>query len=70
MTSEPQQAFVWIWLPGAADPVVAGRLDAAGELVTFTYPRLNTLAVQREHGTNEMIDALRDYLLQSARAGI
>jgi serine/threonine-protein kinase HipA len=37
MTSEPQQAFVWIWLPGAADPVVAGRLDSAGGLVTFTY---------------------------------
>ncbi len=28
-----------IWLPGAAAPVVAGRLDAAGELVTFTYGR-------------------------------
>jgi serine/threonine-protein kinase HipA len=28
---------VWIWLPGAADPVVAGRLDTVGELVTFTY---------------------------------
>ncbi|MGD0454388.1 MAG: type II toxin-antitoxin system HipA family toxin [Solirubrobacteraceae bacterium] len=39
MTSEPQQAFVWIWLPGAADPVVAGRLDGAGGLVTFTYGR-------------------------------
>ncbi len=37
MTSEPEQAFVWVWLPGAADPVVAGRLDAAGEIVTFTY---------------------------------
>ena len=31
MTSEPQQAFVWVWLPGAIDPVVAGRLDAAGQ---------------------------------------
>jgi serine/threonine-protein kinase HipA len=41
MTSEvePQQAFVWVWLPGAADPVVAGRLDTAGEIVTFTYGR-------------------------------
>ncbi len=39
MTSEPREAFVWIWLPAAADPVVAGRLDAAGELVTFTYGR-------------------------------
>ncbi|HKG38693.1 MAG TPA: HipA domain-containing protein [Conexibacter sp.] len=37
MTSEPQQAFVWAWLPGATDPVVAGRLDKSGELVTFTY---------------------------------
>ncbi len=39
MTSEPQRAFVWIWLPGAAGPVVAGRLDATGEFVTFTYGR-------------------------------
>lgn len=39
MTSEPQQAFVWIWLPGAIDPVVAGRLDTAGEITTFTYGR-------------------------------
>ncbi len=39
MTSEAQQAFVWTWLPGAADPVVAGRLDRAGELITFTYGR-------------------------------
>ncbi len=37
MTSEPQQAFVWVWLPGASDPVVAGRLDTVGETVTFTY---------------------------------
>ncbi len=37
MTSEPGQAFVWVWLPGAADPVVAGRLDRTGEMVTFTY---------------------------------
>ncbi len=39
MTSESQRAFVWIWLPGATNPVVAGRLDAVGELVTFTYGR-------------------------------
>jgi serine/threonine-protein kinase HipA len=39
MTSEPQQAFVWVWLPGAVDPVVAGRLDSDGKLVTFTYGR-------------------------------
>jgi serine/threonine-protein kinase HipA len=37
MTSEACQAFVWVWLPGAVEPVVAGRLDAVGETQTFTY---------------------------------
>ncbi|HEX5929707.1 MAG TPA: HipA domain-containing protein [Solirubrobacterales bacterium] len=39
MTSEPERAFVWIWLPGASEPVVAGRLDPEGEVLTFTYGR-------------------------------
>ena len=39
MTSEPGHAFVWVWLPGAAEPVVAGRLDPEGEVLTFTYGR-------------------------------
>jgi serine/threonine-protein kinase HipA len=39
MTSEPGEAFVWVWLPGAVDPVVAGRLDREGEIVTFAYGR-------------------------------
>ncbi|HVD86138.1 MAG TPA: HipA domain-containing protein [Solirubrobacterales bacterium] len=39
MTSEPRRVFVWTWLPGAAEPVVAGRLDPVGPLVTFTYGR-------------------------------
>jgi serine/threonine-protein kinase HipA len=39
MTSESAQAFVWVWLPGATEPVVAGRLDAAGPAITFTYGR-------------------------------
>ena len=39
MTSEPKEAFVWVWLPGAEDPVVAGRLDLVGDLVAFTYGR-------------------------------
>ena len=30
-------AFVWVWLPGAVEPVVAGRLDPTGPIVTFTY---------------------------------
>jgi serine/threonine-protein kinase HipA len=39
MTSEPTQAFVWVWPPGATTPVVAGRLDADGTVITFTYGR-------------------------------
>jgi serine/threonine-protein kinase HipA len=39
MTSEPPEAFVWAWLPGAAGPVVAGRLDPLGEAFAFTYGR-------------------------------
>lgn len=39
MTSEPQRAFVWVWLPGAEEPVVAGRLDAVGDVLAFTYGR-------------------------------
>ncbi|MGD9571114.1 MAG: type II toxin-antitoxin system HipA family toxin [Thermoleophilia bacterium] len=36
-TSEEGPVFVWAWLPGAHDPVVAGRLDRDGGIVTFTY---------------------------------
>jgi serine/threonine-protein kinase HipA len=40
MTSErPHEAFVWIWLPGTAEPIVAGRLDEKGGEVTFVYGR-------------------------------
>jgi serine/threonine-protein kinase HipA len=39
MTSEPGEAFVWVWLPGAVDPVVAGRLDVIGGAIAFTYGR-------------------------------
>ncbi len=35
----PTEAYVWLWLPGEADPVVAGRLDTSGETTTFTYGR-------------------------------
>jgi len=48
-TSEPARAgttgaFVWVWLPGATDPVVAGRLLPAGQsnlgqVLAFTYGR-------------------------------
>ena len=40
MSSEPPgEAFVWIWLPGASEPVVAGRLDEVGGEATFVYGR-------------------------------
>jgi serine/threonine-protein kinase HipA len=35
----PGEAFVWIWLPGASEPVVAGRLDEAGGEASFLYGR-------------------------------
>jgi serine/threonine-protein kinase HipA len=41
MTSEkgPTEAFVWVWLPGEATPVVAGRLSGAGDRLHFNYGR-------------------------------
>jgi serine/threonine-protein kinase HipA len=31
------EAFVWIWLPGETEPVVAGRLAAEGDQLLFNY---------------------------------
>jgi serine/threonine-protein kinase HipA len=41
MTSEGsyQEAFVWIWLPGETQPVVAGRLALVEEQLVFNYGR-------------------------------
>jgi serine/threonine-protein kinase HipA len=41
MTSETayEEAFVWVWLPGATAPVVAGRLARAGHQLVFNYGR-------------------------------
>jgi serine/threonine-protein kinase HipA len=39
MTSEPTEAFVWTWLPGAEEPVVAGRIELAGGIARFNYGR-------------------------------
>lgn len=40
MTSEAiKEAFVWIWLPGATDPVVTGRLVREGSQLLFNYGR-------------------------------
>ena len=35
----PSTVFVWVWLPDASEPVVAGRLDDQGEVATFAYGR-------------------------------
>jgi serine/threonine-protein kinase HipA len=51
MTSDgPTTAFVWVWLPDATDPVVAGRIDQDGEVLNFTYgqsylDRLDAVAI-------------------------
>jgi serine/threonine-protein kinase HipA len=40
MTSEsPTEAYVWVWLPGSTEPVVAGRLTERDDLVSFRYGR-------------------------------
>ena len=31
------EAYAWTWLPGATEPVVAGRLSVEGDLVHFNY---------------------------------
>lgn len=33
------EAYVWVWLPGATEPVVAGRLHARDGMVAFNYGR-------------------------------
>ena len=33
----PEEAYVWIWLPGATAPVVAGRISRDGERLIFNY---------------------------------
>ena len=32
-----EEAYVWIWLPGATEPVVAGRIERDGERLIFNY---------------------------------
>ena len=36
-SSSEREAFVWIWLPNATEPVVAGRLEADNGNVRFNY---------------------------------
>lgn len=39
MTSSNQykEGYVWIWLPGETKPVIAGRLEADGDTLSFNY---------------------------------
>ena len=37
--ARPRGAFVWVWLPGRTEPVVAGRLEAVADRYVFTYGR-------------------------------
>jgi len=37
MTSDYSEIFVWIWLPGETEPVVAGKLSAQGQEYLFHY---------------------------------
>jgi len=39
MISEPREVFVWTWLTGEVDPVVAGRIVAEGTRYDFAYGR-------------------------------
>lgn len=39
MTSDPAEAYVWVWLPGRVEPVVAGRLFQADGQYLFHYGR-------------------------------
>jgi serine/threonine-protein kinase HipA len=41
MTSKPHhdEAYVWIWLPGVTEPVVAGRVWRDGDRLIFNYGR-------------------------------
>jgi serine/threonine-protein kinase HipA len=39
MTSEPNELFVWVWLPEAEEPIVAGRLEQVGDVINFNYGR-------------------------------
>lgn len=42
MTSDgarDNQAYVWVWLPGASEPVVAGLIKQEGERYVFNYGR-------------------------------
>jgi serine/threonine-protein kinase HipA len=38
-SSPPKEVYVWIWLPDAVQPVIAGRLASEGKKFVFNYGR-------------------------------
>ena len=48
MTSRatPKEAYVWLWLPGETEPIVAGRIASDGARYMFNYGRSY---LDREH---------------------
>lgn len=62
------QLYVWTWLPGETDPVVAGRVEQIGPIVTFIYGlkyrarpdaiSLFTPELPLRPGTQEPVDGL------------
>ncbi len=51
-SSSGKEAFVWIWLPNATEPVVAGRLEAENGSVQFNYGKSY---LERTGGSNPAI---------------
>jgi len=46
MTSDrktPESAFVWVWLPGETEPVVAGRITMDGGRYIYNYERASSI---------------------------
>lgn len=37
ISDDDKEAFVWVWVPGETEPVVAGRLEAVSGKIQFTY---------------------------------
>ena len=35
--TQTNEAFVWFWLPGEKEPVVAGRIEQDGDRYIFNY---------------------------------
>jgi len=36
-TSNPKEAYVWVWLPSSSEPVVAGKIYTEGKKYNFVY---------------------------------